>query len=432
MPTTNIIQRRDLEPLWSRAGEIAGHYENAGNCVASVIGADFTCRQVSTNPRNGVFCELCRRFHPEPLPLEGMPCSTLHRNAVEEAIRLGGSYIYTCPLGFFFWASPFFSMERFAGAFVSSGAIAVGREEVARRVLDLCGGQLSRAEITSMLDRIPELDIADVRALAQMMMICTEYISRREAAGDDQGRSAFAGNSGCLSQGYLPEIAEKERMVLAHLRRGDGAEAQAVVRELMERLDDLLDASAEAENSQARLEALKVKAMELSVTLSRSGATEEKNAALAEANVGTLRRIGESGTREELVENLCSAVQRMAGKIFSFQGIRHASALRKAERFIWENYTRKVSLKEIADASGLSAPYFSTIFKEEMRENLSDYLNRLRVEKASTMLLETGMLVSEISTACGFEDQSWFSKIFRSRTGISPCKYRRTVGATEE
>jgi transcriptional regulator GlxA family with amidase domain len=59
-----------------------------------------------------------------------------------------------------------------------------------------------------------------------------------------------------------------------------------------------------------------------------------------------------------------------------------------------------------------------------MGENLSAYLNRLRVEKAASMLLETDLPINGISTACGFEDQSWFSKIFKSYTGFSPNKFR--------
>jgi AraC-like DNA-binding protein len=89
-----------------------------------------------------------------------------------------------------------------------------------------------------------------------------------------------------------------------------------------------------------------------------------------------------------------------------------------------------MSLHEIAKVAGLSAPYFSTIFKEEMGENLSKYINRLRVEKASKLLLETNLTLSEISGACCFEDQSWFSKIFKAFTGISPGKYRNQGGNT--
>jgi AraC-like DNA-binding protein len=50
------------------------------------------------------------------------------------------------------------------------------------------------------------------------------------------------------------------------------------------------------------------------------------------------------------------------------------------------------------------------------------------VEKASKMLLETNFTLSEISSLCCFEDQSWFSKIFKSFTGISPGKYRSQGG----
>jgi transcriptional regulator GlxA family with amidase domain len=63
-----------------------------------------------------------------------------------------------------------------------------------------------------------------------------------------------------------------------------------------------------------------------------------------------------------------------------------------------------------------------------MGENLSNYLNRLRVEKASSMLAETNLPISGIATACGFEDQSWFSKIFKSHTGLSPGKFREQGG----
>jgi AraC-like DNA-binding protein len=42
------------------------------------------------------------------------------------------------------------------------------------------------------------------------------------------------------------------------------------------------------------------------------------------------------------------------------------------------------------------------------------------------MLMETGLSLSEIASSCGFEDQSWFSKIFKNYTGQSPGKYRNS------
>ena len=150
---------------------------------------------------------------------------------------------------------------------------------------------------------------------------------------------------------------------------------------------------------------------------------------MLETNNRYLKQIQEVENIGELTDALHAIVENMAGQIFSFQGVRHAAALQKAERFIHENFTRKISLGEIAENSGLSAPYFSTIFREEMGENLSSYLNRLRVEKAGRLLTETNLSLADIAGSCGFEDQSWFSKIFKSFTGTSPGKYRNQGGS---
>jgi len=437
MSATNIIQRRDMDPLWLKACEIARHYDRAGNCISSVIGADYISVENSKHPKSGIFCALCKRYHSGKLehPTSDVPCSSMHRNAVREAIRLGGSYIYTCSVGFYFWTSPFFSMERFAGAFISSGALALESDQVLDRVFKACKGDVSRAEIARHLENIPEKSMVDIEALAQMLVLCTERISRRESYWDImsendglKGADFQDGLMLSLPHDHLSGAIEKERTLLANLRRGDSAEAQNIARKMLGDLCDVLDLAPGDGSIGDDFEYVKLKAMEMVVLLSRAGTTDENNEALIDTSSLHLKRIKDSKTANDVIDNFCIVVERMAGKLFSFQGVRHASALRKAERFIWKNYTRKVSLQEIADVSNLSAPYFSTIFKDEMGENLSDYLNRLRVEKATVMLRETDLRISDISAACGFEDQSWFSKIFKNHTGSSPCKYRRTVG----
>ena len=417
MQRTSVIQRRDLEPLWSKAVEVAEHYEKAANCVAAVIGANCASVKFSKQPKAVLFCQLCKKYYhsAEKLGPNKVPCSAMHCAAIQEARKLGGPYIYTCPLGFYFWTSPFFAGERYAGSLTSSGAIAVDKQQILDRIFDVCKGEISHAEIANYLDDIPEKNGEDVKVLAQMMQLCTEHISSREFNWDESAeygdRQSFVGSQ--------RNFVEQERSLVASLRRGDNAEAQKTMQSLLKSLIILNDGN---------LEHFKLKAIELVATLSRTGANLKNSEELVVTNNRYLKRIENSKTVEEITENMCLILEQMAGKIFSFQGIRHASALRKAERFIWENYTRKISLKEIADVSGLSAPYFSTIFKDEMGENLSNYLNRLRIEKASSMLQETEFPISGISTACGFEDQSWFSKVFKSYTGFSPCKYRENGG----
>ena len=424
MQRTNIIQRRDLEPLWDKATEVTQHYEKAANCVVTVIGANCASVKFSEHPKAALFCQLCKKYYhsAEKLAPHEVPCSAMHCAAIQEARKIGGSHIYTCPLGFYFWTSPFFSGERYAGALMSSGAAAVDKHLIQDRLFSVCSGKISQTEIAGYLEDIPERNPEEVKVLAQMLQLCAEKISYRESQWTDMaelhGRPDYTG--------FQRKFMEQERSLIACLRRGDNDEARNTVRELLNGLNAA---------SNGNLERLKLKAIELVVMLSRTEANAENGAengeGLIEANTRYLKRIEDSGTVEEVFGAMYLILEQMAGKIFSFRGIRHASALRKAERFIWENYTRKISLKEIADVSGLSAPYFSTIFKDEMGENLSNYLNRLRIEKASAMLRETEFPINGISTACGFEDQSWFSKVFKSYTGFSPCKYREHGGTVE-
>jgi AraC-like DNA-binding protein/ligand-binding sensor protein len=418
MLKTSIIHRRDLEPLWIRATEVVQHYEKAVNCAAAVVGLDgfFVSHTKGANPP--YFCMLCKRFYHSAWKLgpDEYPCTAMHLESARESRKCGGSCVYTCSLGLYFWTSPFFSGERFAGALMSSGGVVVNsKQPVLDKIFNTYKGEISRAEISQYLDSIPERNNEDINALVQMMMLCAGQISCR-----DSNLIASPEYNGMQnSSDYLANFLEHERSLIASLRRGDNVEAGNIMRVLLNELNTAVSGN---------LDSFKLRIMELVVILSRTGANPKNNEELVEANNRFLKRIENSKNIEEVSVNVRSIMEQMAGKIFSFQGIRHASALRKAERFIWENYSRKISLKEIADISGLSAPYFSTIFKDEMGENLSNYLNRLRVEKASSMLRETDSPISGISVACGFEDQSWFSKVFKCYTGFSPSKYREHGG----
>jgi len=378
----NIIQRRELEPLLLKADRIVKHYEKAANCTASVMRPD--CETGANN-----FCSTCKNCSAGTAKKK--TCLKMHIEAVNEARRLGGVYIYICPDGYAFWTSPFYSGERFAGALLSGGV------------------------------RGLEKNHNKVKALAQMMLICADQISGMSFVQKNITNRLMTINSKPAADFLNSENnaypMDMERILLANLRRGDNIEAKKVLVNLLNTLH---------EDIKGNFEAFRLKAMELAVLLSRTALNSKdiKNETILDINNRYLKKIEQSSNLQEITEILSTITELMSGKIFSFHGVRHFSALRKAERYIWENYTRKISLQEIAKASGLSAPYFSTIFKQEMGENLSNYLNRLRVEKASSMLINTNFPISGVAANCGFEDQSWFSKIFKNYTGLTPGKYR--------
>lgn len=88
------------------------------------------------------------------------------------------------------------------------------------------------------------------------------------------------------------------------------------------------------------------------------------------------------------------------------------------------NYTEPISLRELADANHISAEHLSRTFKKETGENISEYITRLRTQKAAELLKNSQLSVSEIAAFVGYLDSNYFVKVFKKRYGMTPSAYR--------
>jgi len=363
-------------------------------------------------------------------------CREMHMSKIRESSRNGRSIIYRCALGLMFWISPIYNEGKFSGTLRGSGFLSpdAGGADAGGSFLDKHDASFNDTVPPEEFERrilaFPYADDEKIKSLSEMLLLCAETLSTGSENYHEMLSLRFEQQATLSSliedlkvkypKGSVFPVypLEKERQLVALLRRGNKQEAEKL-------LDELLAVIVFCNQDHFRY--IQLRTIELAVLIARI-VTNSIGGASMENKTRYIKQIQESKTVEELAATLHSMIEKIAVQIVLFQGIPHASAMRKAEAFIKENFTRKISLSEVAKVAGLSAPYFSTIFKEEMGENLSKYINRQRVEKASKMLLETDLPLIEISNACCFDDQSWFSKIFRSFTGISPSKYRSQGG----
>jgi len=95
-----------------------------------------------------------------------------------------------------------------------------------------------------------------------------------------------------------------------------------------------------------------------------------------------------------------------------------------AIHFMRENIHRKLSLKEIADFSGVSASHFSALFHKKTGHSPLNYLSQLKIQLACHYLDFSDMKVNQISALTGFDDPFYFSRIFTKMMGASPSEYR--------
>lgn len=119
----------------------------------------------------------------------------------------------------------------------------------------------------------------------------------------------------------------------------------------------------------------------------------------------------------EQCKTVCCSLMK---KLYYEEDFQYSQSIRDAIRFIHENYTRDISLNEVAQYVYRSPEYFSRLFKSETGKNFSSYLMTCRLDKAKDLLLNTDMKIYEIAYAVGYTTPSYFSKMYRKYMGVTP------------
>lgn len=96
----------------------------------------------------------------------------------------------------------------------------------------------------------------------------------------------------------------------------------------------------------------------------------------------------------------------------------------KAKKFIEEHITDDLSLTQVAKVVHTSVFYFCKLFSKFTGTTFTEYISRLRVERARNMLLNPNLRVSEIAYEVGFQSLTHFNRVFKNIVGESPTTYR--------
>lgn len=114
-------------------------------------------------------------------------------------------------------------------------------------------------------------------------------------------------------------------------------------------------------------------------------------------------------------------------KIEALPGKQQDVRIQKVLKYIQNNLAQKLSLSELAYYAGLSYAQFFRLFKESTGQIPSNHILMLRIQKAKQLLAESDMPIREISTVCGFDNEFYFSNVFKKQTALAPSVFRKKM-----
>ena len=101
--------------------------------------------------------------------------------------------------------------------------------------------------------------------------------------------------------------------------------------------------------------------------------------------------------------------------------------LRPVMDYITKNYCEKIYIEKLSEMIGVSADYFTKMFKDSIGKTPIEYINGLRINRAMQLLSETELPMAEIAESTGFCNPNYFHKIFKQYMETSPLVFRKSV-----
>ena len=411
-----------LSNLRVSANKLAKEFEIITGISCCVVDIDDAEKNKAFNDAG--FCAICNRIRKEKLG--EIDCRNMMSYSCMQSEQWGGKYESLCPISLAFISTvvyndkekfglcmgPFLMME--LDDFISEDIVSAFPPEV-------------RGEIVEEVKKIPYIEISKVNAYSDMLYMASCYVTERNSlemsvleqiAGNNKQQFEYIIDA--KENPLLEYPVQSERVLQNYIIQGDKNGAQTVLNKLISQI--FLNAGGD-------IATIRVRVAELLVLMSR--AAVDGGADIAQVfrlNQDYIDALYKKKNLNELNQWLSEVLIRYTNTVFDVSNVEHSDVIMSIVDYIRRNYMNKISLEEIAESVQFSVSYISRIFKNEMGCSITTFINKVRVDNAKLLLLNQNIPLVEVAYLCGFEDQTYFSKVFKKVTDVSPGRFRDKRG----
>lgn len=354
-------------------------------------------------------------------------CFELHKNAGRYAQTLGEAYIFACHANLNHIAFPLIQEQELLGSviigpFLMDTPDSTLVSDLAERRNLFPGLALELYEELGSVAVLPPARVNQLKKLVDHLLspllpgeralLLQNQQKMTQQARINEAIQICKGESASRS---LLFFYHKEKELIERLRTGSVPEVKALLNEFIGHV---------LFTEGGQIDAVRIRAIELTTLLSRVALEGGANPdSIYRLNSHFLFQLYE----EQELEDLCLLMQEVLESFMSSmfrEKDKGNPYIRKALRYIGDHYSEHLELERVADVAGLSASYFSTLFRQTVGVSFREYLNQIRVEESKRLLLSRQYTLADIAISMGFPDQSYYCKVFKKIVGVTPGKYR--------
>lgn len=122
-------------------------------------------------------------------------------------------------------------------------------------------------------------------------------------------------------------------------------------------------------------------------------------------------------------------VRKYVGKVLTLKEsdnrMKNLNRFKGILSYIEQNFDDRITMEELSRMANLSTYHFCHLFKEVTGKTFTTYVNDLRLNKASYLLQNTDLSITEIGLLCGFNDINYFSRMYKKHRSCSPSAFRK-------
>ena len=361
--------------------------------------------------------------------LDSNRCRSTHLYGMHEAERFGGKYIYFCAMGLTCFTSPITGPDRSTAPLTVGPFLMVDEQDYADYELSFVL-HLPPDRVGPVMDAVhelPHVEASRVTAMAEILFMAVAFMNNVSQSSRLLELQEVNAQQGQISS-YIHELKQSgpstpypfrtERALLQAMGRGNADVAQQLLNELLGHV--LFSSGGDAFRIRCRMG-------ELLALMSRIAA---ENGVNPESVFAITNEYYQGFHGQDDIETLCArlskAMRQFMEIMFSDRGVRHLDAIHRAVQHIQAHYGEKLTLESIAHTVSISPSYLSRTFKKEAGISLMQFLNRVRIEKSKALLANSSTPLAQIAQQCGFEDQSYYTKVFKSVCGTTPLQFRKS------